>query len=63
MLQALRGDHWLHLHPEADPVLIEQIQAQMRHAFYDDSEGWKGQIISQSRQAMFQAVDGLAEAG
>ena len=63
VLQALRGDHWLHLHPEADPVLIEQIQAQMRHAFYDDSEGWKGQIISQSRQAMFQAVDGLAEAG
>lgn len=62
VLQALRGDHWLHKHPEAaaDEALVAQIRAQMRKAFYDDSDGWKGQVISQARQAMFQAVDGLA---
>jgi hypothetical protein len=29
-------------------------------AFYTDSDAWRGQIVSQARQAMFQAVDGLA---
>jgi hypothetical protein len=32
----------------------------MLEAFYTDTDGWRGQIISQARQAMFQAVDGLA---
>jgi hypothetical protein len=29
-------------------------------AFYTDTDAWKGQIISQGRQALFQAVDGLS---
>jgi hypothetical protein len=29
-------------------------------AFYSDTDAWRGQVISQARQAMFQAVDGLA---
>lgn len=62
VLQALRGDHWLHLNPQADGALAQQIHMQMREAFHDVSDGWKGQIISQSRQAMFQAVDGLSAA-
>ncbi|QNP50482.1 M14 family metallopeptidase [Diaphorobacter aerolatus] len=59
VLQALRADQWLSLHPDADEMLAVQIRAQMRNAFYDESETWKGMVISQSRQAMFQAVDGL----
>jgi hypothetical protein len=57
---ALRADHWLHKHPEAPADLADGIRARMREAFYTDTDAWRGQVISQARQAMFQAVDGLA---
>ena len=60
VLDALRGDHWLALHPMAPPELAAQIQARLKRAFYTDTDAWKGQIVSQARQALFQAVDGLA---
>ncbi len=60
VLDALRGDHWLALHPMADTALAAQIQARTLRAFYTNTDAWKGQIISQARQAMFQAVDGLS---
>ena len=60
VLQALRADQWLALHPEAPPELAAQIKAQVLAAFYTDTDAWKGQIISQARQAMFEAVDGLS---
>jgi hypothetical protein len=60
VMGALRADHWLHQHPDAAPELADAIQARMRDAFYTDTDGWKGQVISQARQAMFQAVDGLS---
>lgn len=59
VMGALRADHWLHKHPEAAPELAQSIHAHMRAAFYSDTDAWKGQVISQARQAMFQAVDGL----
>lgn len=62
MILALRADHWLHLHPDAPAAQAEAIHRQMRDAFYVDTDAWKGQIISQARQAMFQAVTGLAGA-
>ena len=60
MAQALRAEQWLNLHPEAPAEQHAQIKAQMLAAFYTDTDAWKGQIISQARQAMFQAVDGLS---
>ena len=60
VMGALRADHWLHKHPDAAPELAEAIHARMREAFYTDTDAWKGQVISQARQAMFQAVDGLS---
>lgn len=60
VLDALRGDHWLHQHPDAAPPLAQSIRERMRRAFYSDTDAWKGQVISQARQAMFQAVDGLS---
>ena len=60
VMQALRADHWLHQHPQAPEALARAIHAQMGEAFYTDTDAWKGQVISQARQAMFQAVDGLA---
>ena len=32
-------------------------------AFHTDTDGWKGQVVSQARQAMFQAVEGLGDCG
>lgn len=60
VVNALRAEQWLNLHPEAPAEQAAQIKAQMLAAFYTDTDSWKGQIISQARQAMFQAVDGLS---
>ncbi len=62
VIHALRADHWLHLHPDAPAALRMQIKQQMMAAFYDEGDDWKGMVVSQARQAMFQAVDGLASA-
>lgn len=59
VINALRGDHWLHQHPEAPAGLRAAIQARMLAAFYTDTDAWKAQIVVQARQALFQAVDGL----
>ncbi|AOW15345.1 hypothetical protein LPB72_13890 [Hydrogenophaga crassostreae] len=61
VLQALRGDHWLHLHPDAPPALKARIHQTMRDAFYVNTDEWRAQIVVQARQSMFQAVDGLAQ--
>lgn len=58
ILDALRGDHWLAKHPEAPAELASQIKERVKRAFYTDTDAWKGQIISQARQAMFQAFQG-----
>lgn len=59
MLQALRAEHWLHQHPEAPADQAAHIKADLLAAFYTDTDAWRGQIVSQARQALFQAVDGL----
>jgi hypothetical protein len=59
-LQALRAEHWLHLHPEAPAALAAQIKQQMRDAFYTDTDEWKAQVLRQAREALRQAADGLA---
>lgn len=61
IVHALRAEHWLNIHPEAPAELAAQIKAQLLAAFYIDTDEWKGQIISQARQSLFQAVDGLAD--
>ncbi len=57
---ALRAEHWLNVNPQAPADLARQIKQQLLDAFYTDTDAWKGQVISQARQSMFQAVDGLA---
>ncbi|MEY4884375.1 MAG: hypothetical protein RIS34_2229 [Pseudomonadota bacterium] len=61
VINALRGDHWLHNHPDAPPELVRPIKQGMLDAFYVDTDAWRGQIISQARQALFQAVEGLSQ--
>jgi hypothetical protein len=59
-LQALRADHWLHLHPGALPEVAAQIRQQMKDTFYVETDAWKEQVLSQARDALFQAADGLS---
>ncbi len=59
MLMALRADHWLHIHPEASEDLKKSIKAQIFNAFYTDTDEWRAQIITQARDAMGQALQGL----
>ncbi|MGE0098180.1 MAG: M14 family metallopeptidase [Hydrogenophaga sp.] len=60
VIDALRADHWQHLHPEAAPEMRAAIKQRILAAFYTDTDEWKAQIVAQARQSMFQAVDGLA---
>ena len=59
MLDALRAEHWLHNHPQAPAEQVVGIKQRLMDAFFTDTDVWKGQIISQARQSMFQAVAGL----
>jgi hypothetical protein len=60
VMYALRAEHWLNNHAEAPAALAAQIKQQLMDAFYTDTDAWKGQIVSQARQSLFQAVEGLS---
>jgi hypothetical protein len=62
VLQALRAIQWLRLHPEAPLAQQQAIRQQLRDAFYCDNDSWKGMVLGQSRVALLQAVQGLAQA-
>lgn len=62
VMAALRAEHWLHLHPQAPAEQARAIRQQLLDAFYVNTDAWKGQIVSQARQAMFQAVAALSPA-
>jgi hypothetical protein len=59
-IQALRAEHWLHLHPQAPAAMAAQIRQAMKDAFYTDTAEWKAQVLRQARHALLQAADGLA---
>ncbi len=59
VLQAMRAEQWLQLHPEAPVAQHDAIKKAMRDAFYVDSDAWKTQVLDQALQAMAQAVTGL----
>ncbi|TAG33464.1 MAG: DUF2817 domain-containing protein [Polaromonas sp.] len=60
MMQALRAEYWLNIHPGAPSELASQIRQQVMDAFYVNTNDWKKQIVDQARASMFQAVDGLS---
>ncbi|MDP3760782.1 MAG: M14 family metallopeptidase [Ramlibacter sp.] len=60
VIESLRGDHWLHLHPRAPEALAAGIKDRVKQAFYTDTDEWKAQVLRQAREALFQAADGLA---
>jgi hypothetical protein len=60
VLHALRGDHWLAIHPKQDETTRATIKRAMRDAFYIDNDDWKGRVLGQSRTAVLQAVLSLS---
>ena len=62
VMMALRGDHWLHQHPEAPAELKARIKQDLMDAFYTDTDAWRSQILAQAQDAMRQAVQGLSGA-
>jgi hypothetical protein len=60
VLHALRGAHWLQLHPEAPAEQAAAIKRRLRDAFYEDTPRWKQAVLAEVRQAAGQAIDGLA---
>ena len=60
VIDALRGDHWLECHPEAEAAQGAAIKQRVRDAFYTDTDAWKQRIVEQALDAAQQAVRGLA---
>jgi hypothetical protein len=60
VIEALRADHWLALHPEAPNAQRDAIRRRTRDAFYTDDDAWKARIVEQGLQAACEAVRGLA---
>lgn len=56
VLQALRADNWLALHPEAPEAQRLSIKRQLRDAFYCDADDWKQAIVAQARKAALAAL-------
>ena len=59
VIDALRGDHWLECHPEAEPAQGAAIKQRVRDAFYTDTPAWKQRVVEQAFEAAEQAVRGL----
>lgn len=61
MINALRGEAWLRMHPDTPTAFANQIRQHIRNAFYCDNDVWKGMVLGQSRVAILQALCGLAD--
>ncbi len=59
VMHALRGDHWLHLHPEAPAALAHRIKQAMLEAFFIDTPQWQQAVVAEVRSAVLQALAGL----
>ena len=60
VLTALRADAWLHAYGDLTSTQGRTIKAQVRDAFYGDSDDWKGMVAGQSLLAIRQAITGLS---
>ncbi|GAA0752408.1 M14 family metallopeptidase [Ideonella azotifigens] len=60
VLDALRGDQWLRLHPQAGEKQRAAIHQRMREAFYTETPAWQAAVLAQGCELALQAVRGLA---
>lgn len=59
VLDALRGDHWLHRHPEVDGGQRTLIKQAMWTAFYGDTDDWREDTVDQVTAAVHAAYVSL----
>lgn len=59
VLRALRHDHWVARQRRAPDEQAAFARAAMRHAFFTDTPEWKLAVMTQSRAAAVQAIDGM----
>jgi hypothetical protein len=59
VFQALRAEQWLANHPDEGETMRAAIRRQMRAAFHDECDAWKGMVYGQARVAVLQAVHAL----
>ncbi len=62
VVQALRAEQWLNLHPQTGAIQAAQAKKALRDAFYVDTADWKEKVVSQAREAMLQAFTGRVSA-
>jgi hypothetical protein len=58
---AVRADAWLHAYGDPLSPRGDAIRAQVRAAFYGDTDAWKGMVVGQALVACRQAFAGLLE--
>jgi hypothetical protein len=61
VIDAVRGDNWLHLHGRLDSTEGFAIKRQIRDAFYCDADDWKAMVLEQGIARQRQALAGLAQ--
>ena len=60
VLDAVRGDNWLHAHGNPDSATGKEMKRRIRDAFYGDRDDWKQMIAEQAIERQRQALAGLA---
>jgi hypothetical protein len=59
VLNALRGDHWLHARGDLASPLGKQLKRQMRDAFYVDTAPWKAAVFGRAADFALRSFRGL----
>jgi hypothetical protein len=60
VLQALRYDHWVARRRDPHDEHLAPARAAMRQAFFTDTPEWKQAVLTQTRAAALEAVNGMA---
>jgi hypothetical protein len=60
VLDAVRGDNWLHAHGRVDSEEGRRLKRLIRDAFYCDKDDWKAMLLEQGIQRQREALRGLA---
>ncbi|MEE9614604.1 MAG: M14 family metallopeptidase [Thermodesulfobacteriota bacterium] len=61
VFKALQAENWLHHHGEKNSPLAGKIKAEMRRAFYPDTDDWKARVWLQGKDVVEEALAGLTE--
>lgn len=62
VLEALRGDHWLHTHGDFAGGYAPGLKQQMRDAFFDPDPAWRDSVLGIARKVQEQAIAALGAA-